>query len=80
MNETRLKNAFAEVLGISVELINDELKYNSVKKWDSVGHMTLIASIEQEFDIMIDTDDVINMSSFAKAKEIISKYGVDINA
>ncbi|ACM92125.1 hypothetical protein NAMH_1601 [Nautilia profundicola AmH] len=36
--------------------------------------MTLVAAIEDEFDIMLDTDDIIDMSSFAKAKEIVAKY------
>jgi len=80
MNEQKLKNAFKEALDISKELINDELAYNGIKEWDSVAHMALIAAIEQEFDIMIDTDDVIDLSSYVKAKEIVAKYGVDLSA
>lgn len=80
MNEQKLKDAFKDALEISTELINDELEYNGIKEWDSVAHMALIAAIEQEFDIMIDTDDVIDLSSYAKAKEIITKYGVDLSA
>ncbi|MBK8946927.1 MAG: acyl carrier protein [Ignavibacteriae bacterium] len=78
-NETKLKNAFKEALDLPVEQISDLLAYGD-QNWDSVAHMALIAAIEQEFEIMIDTDDVIDMSSFQKAKEIVIKYGVDLNA
>ena len=80
MNETRLKNAFEKALRITVEEINDALEFNSIRTWDSIGHMELIVSIEQEFDIMIDADDIMDMTSFAKAKKIVSKYGVDFSA
>ncbi|MNR62464.1 hypothetical protein D3C85_1844960 [compost metagenome] len=54
----------------------DSLAYNSIEQWDSIAHMTLIAAIDEGFDIMMDTDDVIDLSSYAKAKEILGKYGV----
>lgn len=54
------------------------LKYQSVDGWDSVGHMSLIAALEEAFDIMIDTDDIIDFSSYEKGKEIIKKYDVVI--
>ena len=72
--EDKLKEAFKEALGIDKEIINDNLKYNEIEEWDSVAHMSLIGEIEDKFDIMLDTDDIIDMSSFAKAKEIVLKY------
>lgn len=55
------------------------LKYQDIKAWDSVGHMTLIAALEDAFDIMMDTDDIIDFSSYEKGKEILTKdeYGVE---
>ena len=79
MNNDKLISAFSEALGVNKEKINDEYSYGD-QGWDSVAHMVLIAAIEEAFDIMIDTDDVIDMSSFAKAKTIITKYGIDFNA
>ena len=72
--ETKLKEVFVEALGISKDIITDDLKYNEIDEWDSVAHMSLIGEIEDSFDIMLDTDDIIDMSSFLKAKEIVSKY------
>jgi acyl carrier protein len=72
-----LRAVFAESLAISSEAVVDDLAFNSIPEWDSVAHMALIAAIESAFDIMIDTDDVIDMSSFAKARAIVAKYGVE---
>ena len=53
------------------------LEYQAVTEWDSVGHMTLIAALEDAFDIMMDTDDIIDFSSYEKGKEILaSNYEV----
>jgi acyl carrier protein len=75
-NEQRLKDVFAEALRIPANEIDDTLAYETASSWDSVAHMGIIAALDSTFDIMIDTDDVIDMSSFGKAKEILAKYGV----
>lgn len=78
MNVEKLKQVFAVSLDVPLNKIVDDFRYNAVPQWDSVAHMALIAAIEETFDILIDTEDVIDMSSFAKAKEIIAKYGITI--
>jgi len=77
-NEAKLVAAFVEALMVDESLIKDDLKYQSIPEWDSVSHMILITEIEDVFDISIETDDVIDMSSVEKAKEIVKKYGVEI--
>lgn len=72
----KLKNIFKEALELDEDVIIENLVYNSIAQWDSIGHMTLIAEIEDAYDIMLDTDDVLDMSSFLKAKEILEKYDV----
>jgi acyl carrier protein len=54
------------------------LQYQAVEAWDSVGHMSLIASLEDAFDIMMETDDIIEFSSYEKGIEILKKYGVQL--
>lgn len=73
-----LEQLFADSLAINLNDISDELTYQSIPQWDSVAHMTLIAAVEDEYGIMLDTDDIIDMSSVAKAKVILQKYGVEI--
>jgi acyl carrier protein len=72
--EDKVRAQFMECFGISAEIVVDGLEYASIPQWDSVAHMSLIVGLEDEFDIMIETDDVIDMSSFKKAKEIVNKY------
>lgn len=74
MDEKKLKTVFAESLGIPQDTVTDSLTYAMIPQWDSIAHMALIAAIEDRFGVMIETEDVIDMSSFAKAKEIVAKY------
>ena len=72
--EDKLRFIFADTLGATQDQITDATTYSEFPNWDSVAHMALIAAIEQSFDIMIDAEDVIDMSSFSKAKQIVAKY------
>lgn len=76
-NLEKYNKAFIETFEITEEQLSG-LKYQDITAWDSVGHMSLIAALEDAFDIMIDTDDIIDFSSYEKGKEILSKseYGV----
>ena len=71
-----LAQIFAESLAIDSALVCDELSYQGIPQWDSVAHMTLIAALEDEYEIMLDTDDIIDMSSVGKAKQILSRYEI----
>lgn len=75
-SEQKLRQAFANGLDIPEAEVNEDLKYASTPKWDSTAHMSLVASLDSTFDIMLDTDDVIDMSSYPKAREILTKYGI----
>jgi acyl carrier protein len=77
MNESKLRSIFAETLRIDEAQVVDNLEYNSISEWDSIAHMALVVEIDDAFDIMLDTEDLIDMSSFAKTKEILKKYGVE---
>ena len=73
----RLRVIFRKSLEVDADFPVDSLEYRGIEKWDSLAHMSLIAALEDEFDVMIDIDDVIDMSSFAKAREILGKLGVE---
>ena len=74
-NLEKYKKAFIENFNVEENQL-DDLEYQSVADWDSIGHMSLIAVLEEEFDIMMDTDDIIDFSSYEKGKEIMEKYDV----
>ncbi|NCB43733.1 MAG: acyl carrier protein [Clostridia bacterium] len=78
INIEKYNKAFIETLEIKEEQLPG-LKYQAVESWDSVGHMALMASLEEAFDIMMETDDIIDFSSYEKGKEILTnKYNVKL--
>ena len=76
-NIEKYKNAFMESFNVENTGLA-ALEYQSILDWDSIGHMSLIAALEEAFDIMMDTDDIIDFSSFEKGKEIMGKYDVEL--
>ena len=69
--------AFVEAFGVTADQAAT-LKYQDIAAWDSVGHMGLVARLEEAFGIMMEPDDIVDLSSFEKGKEILStKYGVE---
>ena len=73
----KYNKAFIEILEVGEDQL-EGLKYQGITAWDSVGHMNLVSALEEAFDIMMDTDDIIDFSSYEKGKEILSaNYGID---
>jgi len=77
-NREKYDNAFKESFEIEQSDVNDELEYNTIETWDSIGHMQLMAELEDSFDIMLDTDDILNFGTYAKGIEILAKYDIEI--
>lgn len=76
-NYDKYVKVFTETFEVDPSTL-ETLEYQGIESWDSVGHMGLIAAIEDEFDIMMETDDIIDLNSFKKGMEILSaKYGIE---
>ncbi len=69
--KSRIKNVMAAVFEISVEEINDQTSSNSIDSWDSLKLMNLVVSLEEEFDIQFDDQDIVEMSNFKLICDII---------
>ena len=76
-NLDKYNNAFIETLSIQHNALAN-LKYQDVTAWDSIGHMHLMAQLEEIFSIELDIDDIIDFSSYEFGKAILKKYGVEI--
>lgn len=76
-NVEKYDRAFTETLGVE-EASLEALQYQGVQTWDSVGHMSLIAAMEDAFGITLDTDDIIDFSSYEVGKDILRKYHVEL--
>lgn len=77
-NREKYIAAFVENLDVAAEEV-PALEYQAIPTWDSVGHMGLIAGIEDAFDIEMETDDIVEFGSFEKGIEILKKYDVTID-
>jgi acyl carrier protein len=76
-NKQKYDQAFIESFSISESALDDNLIYNSIPEWDSVGHMGMISELEDVFEIMMEMDDIIDFSSYKKGFELVEKYGVE---
>lgn len=75
-NLEKYNQAFLTALSIDESRLSPDLKYQDITEWDSVGHMALVAALEDAFHIMLETDDIIDFNSYKKGQEILSKYNV----
>jgi len=75
-NKERYDKVMTEALDLQPQDLNEGLVYNSIPAWDSVGHMSLMAALETEFDIMMETEDIIDFSSYFKGMQILTKYEI----
>lgn len=77
MNSTeKLQAAFHKSLELDPAVEVSDLQYRAIPEWDSIGHMVLVAEIENEFDVMLSTDEVVALSSFPAAVDILKAHGV----
>jgi|TARA_B110000483_G_C17969054_1_gene455115 acyl carrier protein len=77
-NLDKYKKAFLTSLNIDDTVFNEKLKYNDIPEWDSIGHMSLISELEDEFNITIETDDIVDFSSYKKGISILKNYKIII--
>jgi len=77
--EQKLKKIMADLFEIKEDEITDESSINNIEKWDSLKHINLIISIEEQFGIIISADDIVEMTMFAKIKHILREKKLKFN-
>ena len=77
-NREKYDQIFIDSFSITPDQLNDGLVYQSVEQWDSIGHMGMVAALEEAFDIMLETDDIIDFGSYTIGIKIMLKYDVVI--
>ena len=76
-NIQKYKDIFIKSLSMDSKKFSDDIKYNEIPEWDSIGHMTLMSGLEEGFSITMETDDIVDFSSFKKGMDILKKYKVN---
>ena len=77
-NLEKLNNIFCEVFSIEASTLNADFDKNSVEGWDSVHQLSLTSAVEDEFDIMLDAEDILEFTSYNDAKTILAKYDIEL--
>lgn len=77
-NLEKYVDAFTSTFLVEKAVLAD-LKYQDIAAWDSVGHMALMAALEEAFGIEMDIDDIIEFSSFDAGRKILSKYNIEMD-
>ena len=75
-NLDKLQQAFVTVMKIDPALVVDSFAYGEHREWDSLAHMALVAELEQAFGLMLDTEEIIAMSSVAEVRRILDVHGI----
>ncbi len=77
-NLEKLNSIFCEVFSVDVSALGVEFDKNSVEGWDSVHQLSLTSAIEDEFDIMLDAEDILECTSYENVKTILAKYEIKL--
>lgn len=77
-NKQKYIKVFIDCFSVTEDVLNENFTYQCIAAWDSVGHMGMIAALEDAFDIMMETEDIIDFGSYTIGIETLKKYGVEI--
>lgn len=77
-NKEKYEKVFCSSFSLKKTDLKKDIKYNSVPKWDSVGHMAMIAKLEETFKITMEMDDIIDFSSYKTGIKLLKKYKIKI--
>lgn len=76
-NLEQYKKIFEEIFEVDEKILNENFTFKDVDKWDSLTHLNLITTLEETFDVMFDTEDILHYGSYLNGIEILKKYGVN---
>ena len=77
-NLEKLNKIFCEVFSVEESALNSNFDKCNVDGWDSVRQLSLTTSVEDEFDIMLDAEDILEFTSYDNAKAVLAKYDITL--
>lgn len=77
-NLEKLNKIFCEVFSVEESALNSEFNNCNVDGWDSVHQLSLTSTVEDEFDIMLDAEDILEFTSYDNAKAVLAKYEIEL--
>ena len=77
-NIERFNKIFCEVFSVEESALNENFNKCNVEGWDSVRQLSLTTAVEDEFDIMLDAEDILEFTSYDNAKKVLAKYDIEL--
>ena len=77
-NLEKINNIFCEVFAVDESALNSDFSNCTIDGWDSVRQLSLTTAVEDEFDIMLDAEDIMEFTSYENAKKILGKYQIEL--
>ena len=76
-NLEKLNQIFCEVYSVEESALNENFVNTNVETWDSIHQLSMVAAIEEAFDLMMDAEDILEMTSYENVKRLLaSKYEI----
>ena len=75
-NLEKYNEIFVRVLNTTPDQLKESFTFKDVPQWDSVAHLTLISELEDTFDVMFDSEDILHYGSYLNGIEILKRYGI----
>lgn len=60
----KLQTIFSELLEVSIDQINENSSPQNIDSWDSLKHIYLVTSIEEEFNVRFSDEEITEMLNF----------------
>lgn len=79
-NIEKYNTAFIEVFGVTGDVLNEDFSKENVGEWDSIHQLNIISILEESFDVMLEPEEIMELTSYGKGIEILNKYGVDLKS
>lgn len=76
VNASKLEQVFRDVLSFDDDVRLESVQYGKTPGWDSLAHMQLVGELEEAFDVTLESDEVVALSDFQTAKDILGRHGV----
>jgi len=75
-NIEKYNEVFKSIFGVEDDALNDSFTFEKIESWDSMAHLSLISALEDAFEVMFETEDILHFGGYGNGKKILSKYGV----
>lgn len=77
-NLEKYNDIYAQVFGADVAHLDDNYSKETIAEWDSVHQLNIISLMEENFDLMLDPEDIMACTSYNAGKEILTKYNIEL--